>query len=91
MVALVPHNTDESAIHTGLLYLRLVEFTSCWCVFGLVSLYINKVLVWTHTDTLFLISRLDVLVAASAATGYSCEKSEFRGTAIICRGSFFFV
>ncbi len=42
-----------------------------------------------YTDTLFLISRLDVLVAASAAMGYSCEKSEFKGTAVIFRGSFF--
>lgn len=54
------------------------------------SLTINKVLVWTHTGTLFLISRLDVLVAAKAATGCSCEKSEFGGTTIIFRSPFFF-
>lgn len=54
------------------------------------DLTINKVLVWTHTGTLFLISRLDVLVAVETATGYSCEKSEFRGTTIVFRGSLFF-
>ena len=60
MVIQLPHNTDESAIHKCN-YKALEVKVQSFCVFKLVKStlrYIYEVLVWTHTDTSFLISHL---------------------------------